>query len=62
MTKSDFHLIAKALRDAEIPFLVVGGIAVVEHGYGRNTIDVDVVIRLAPDVIERAFRSLERRF
>jgi predicted nucleotidyltransferase len=60
MTKSDFHLIAKALRDAEIPFLVVGGIAVVEHGYGRNTIDVDVVIRLAPDVIERAFRSLEQ--
>ncbi|HSH39451.1 MAG TPA: hypothetical protein VK993_11765 [Chthoniobacterales bacterium] len=60
MTKSDFHLIATALRDAEIPFLVVGGIAVVEHGYGRNTFDVDLVIRLTPDFIERAFRALEQ--
>jgi predicted nucleotidyltransferase len=59
VTKSDFHLIAKTLRDAEVPFLVVGGIAVVEHGYGRNTFDVDVVIRLERDVIDKAFRALE---
>jgi hypothetical protein len=60
MTKSDFHLIAETLHGAEIPFLVVDGIAVVEHGYGRNTFDVDVVIRLTPAVIERAFRALEQ--
>ena len=60
MTKSDFHLIAAALRDAEVPFLVVGGLAVVEHGYGRNTFDVDLVIRLTPEVIEQAFSALER--
>ena len=60
MTKAHFHLIAEALRDAHVPFLVVGGVAVVEHGYGRNTFDVDLVIRLAPDVIARAFRALEQ--
>lgn len=58
MTKAHFHFIAEALHRAEVPFLVVGGVAVVEHGYGRNTFDVDLVIRLTPDVIERAFSAL----
>ena len=60
MTKAHFQLIAEALCRAGVPFLVVGGIAVVEHGYGRNTFDVDLVIRLAPEVIDRAFRALEQ--
>lgn len=60
MTKADFHLIAAALNHAEVPFLVVGGIAVMEHGYGRNTYDVDLVIRLSPDVIGRAFEALAK--
>ncbi len=58
MTKDDFHLIAAALNRAEVPFLVVGGLAVVEWGYGRNTFDVALVIRLVPDVIVRAFHTL----
>lgn len=58
MTKADFHQIAAALQGAEVPFLVVGGIAVIEYGYGRNTFDVDLVIRLAPDFIIRAFAAL----
>jgi hypothetical protein len=34
----------EALRDAEIPFLVVGGHAVVLHGHQRNTFDLDLLI------------------
>lgn len=60
MTKTDFRLIAAALNRAEVPFLVVRGLAVVEHGYGRNTFDVDLVIRLAPQSILRAFDALAR--
>ena len=33
----------------DIPHLIVGGIAVQEHGYPRVTIDVDIVV---PDVLE----------
>ena len=37
------------LADHDIPHLIVGGIAVQEHGYPRVTIDVDIVV---PDVLE----------
>jgi hypothetical protein len=37
------------LADHDIPHLIVGGMAVQEHGYPRVTIDVDIVV---PDVVE----------
>ena len=37
------------LAEHDIPHLVVGGLAVQEHGYPRLTIDVDIVV---PDVLE----------
>lgn len=40
---------AARLAHFEIPHLIVGGIAVQEHGYPRVTIDVDIVV---PDVFE----------
>ncbi|MCW5551315.1 MAG: hypothetical protein KIS67_04025 [Verrucomicrobiae bacterium] len=40
---------ATVLADHDIPHLVVGGLAVQEHGYPRVTIDVDMVV---PDVLE----------
>ena len=39
----------EVLADHDIPHLIVGGIAVQEHGYPRVTIDVDIVV---PDVLE----------
>lgn len=39
------------LADHDIPHLIIGGIAVQEHGYPRVTIDVDIVV---PDVLEAA--------
>jgi hypothetical protein len=41
--------VAAVLAQHDIPHLIVGGIAVQEHGYPRTTIDVDVVV---PDVLE----------
>ncbi len=40
---------AAVLAEHDIPHLVVGGLAVQEHGYPRVTIDVDIVV---PDVLE----------
>jgi len=41
--------VAATLADHDIPHLVVGGLAVQEHGYPRVTIDVAIVV---PDVLE----------
>lgn len=40
---------AATLADHDIPHLIVGGLAVQEHGYPRVTIDVDIVV---PDVLD----------
>src|SRR5262245_5767738 len=35
----------KALKKARLPHALVGGLAVLLHGYQRNTVDVDLLIR-----------------
>jgi len=56
------HIIAiqTALDEADVRFILVGGLAVVAHGYLRFTRDADLVIELVPDNIKRAFRALEQ--
>ncbi|MEM9481319.1 MAG: DUF6036 family nucleotidyltransferase [Verrucomicrobiota bacterium] len=51
--------IQKALDSSNVRFIVVGGIAVIAHGYLRATRDADIVIELVPDNIQRAFSALE---
>jgi len=34
-----------ALRDAGVPHAIAGGVAVCLHGYQRNTVDLDVIVR-----------------
>ena len=36
--------VAELLRDAGIPFALVGGFAVIEHGYERLTRDVNLLV------------------
>ena len=33
------------LRDKGLPHAIVGGVAVCLHGYQRNTVDVDLLVR-----------------
>ena len=42
--------IARALNGAGVPFLVVGGLAVVAHGYGRQTQDIAELRHLHGDL------------
>ena len=39
------------------PFIVVGGLAVVAHGYGRQTQDLYLVVSLEPDGVVDAFAA-----
>ena len=42
-----------ALNDAEIRYLIVGGVAVNLHGYRRFTGDIDIVLALDPENLEK---------
>ena len=44
---------ATALRQQGLPVAMVGGVAVCLHGYRRNTVDVDVLVRREDAVLVR---------
>ena len=50
--------IVTALNGARVKYLIVGGLAVIAHGYERLTKDVDLVIALEPGNISRGLRAL----
>lgn len=54
MKLATLEILAAALRDAQVRYLIVGGLAVAAHGHGRATFDVDLVVQLRPDNVERA--------
>lgn len=49
----------RALNEAQARYLIVGGLAVAAHGYGRVTFDIDLVVQLQPDNVQRALNGLE---
>lgn len=49
----------KALNDAGVNYVVVGGLATVLHGYARLTMGVDIMVDLAPQEATRAMQALE---
>jgi len=58
MKAASFEAIVSALNSAGLSFILVGGMAVVAHGFGRSTRAVDLVIRLEPQQIRQAFAAL----
>jgi hypothetical protein len=58
MEVRSFEAIVDALSAARVRYLIVGGLAVIAHGYERFTKDVDLVIGLDPDNIIRGLRAL----
>jgi predicted nucleotidyltransferase len=59
MKLADIEVILRALNEAETRYLIVGGIAVVAHGYVRYTADLDIVLQLEPENVLRAMHALE---
>lgn len=59
MKVTSFEAVVRALNDAGVRFNVVGGIAVIAHGYGRNTRDVGIVVQLEPATIGNVFTALQ---
>ncbi len=55
-----FEPLFKALNDAGIRFVVVGGLAVVLHGHARLTVDVDLVVDLDEEQARKTIETLVR--
>lgn len=58
MEVSNLEQIFGALQSAEVRYLLVGGLAVIAHGYIRTTKDVDLVIALESGNVRRAISAL----
>jgi hypothetical protein len=54
----DLHRIFEALGAAEVRYLIVGGVAVVLHGYPRFTADLDLLVELDRPNALAAVRAL----
>jgi predicted nucleotidyltransferase len=59
MKLASLESIARTLNEAQVRYLIVGGLAVAAHGYGRATFDVDLVIQLEFDNVMRTMDALE---
>jgi len=58
MEVRSIETIVRALNDAGVQYLIVGGLAVNAHGYERLTVDVDLVIGLQQENIIRGLHAL----
>ena len=58
MKLTSFEAIMDALNRKGVRYLLVGGMAVVAHGYGRMTADIDLVVQLKRDNILKALEAL----
>ena len=52
--------VCAALDDAGVAYALVGGQAVALHGVVRGTVDVDLVLRWQPQVVEAAEAALQK--
>ena len=60
MRVADIEAVFGALNDADVKYLLVGGLAVIAHGYVRLTQDIDIVLQLDQDNVGRAMRAFEQ--
>jgi hypothetical protein len=58
MERRSVEAIVQALNEAGVRYLIVGGLAVVAHGFVRFTADIDVVLDPDPESMRRAVTAL----
>ena len=48
----------RALNDADVQYIIVGGLATVLHGYARLTADIDLVVNLEKNEAQKAIKTI----
>ena len=56
--ETDFGALLQLLVDAQVEFILIGGLAAAGHGLGLLTHDVDVVYRRSAENFDRLVRAL----
>ncbi len=59
MKLASVEALFSALDEAGVRYLVVGGLAVVAHGYVRYTADIDLVLDMSPQNLAKALGILQ---
>ncbi|BCM91188.1 hypothetical protein IAD21_03052 [Abditibacteriota bacterium] len=59
MERTTVETIIRQFNEAGVRYLIVGGFAVVAHGYTRLTMDLDLVLDLAPENVFKALQILK---
>jgi hypothetical protein len=57
-TVDDLILLCRLLNEAGANYVVIGGWAVIQHGYGRTTTDIDLVVDASPQNFERLKKAM----
>ncbi len=57
---TDFLAVFTALMQAQVRFVVAGGLAVVLHGHDRLTADIDIAMDLTSEPVQAAVSALTR--
>lgn len=55
----DFRELFRSLNAKGVEYLLIGGYAVIIHGYVRNTNDIDISVSNDPENIERCLDALD---
>ena len=55
----DFVDLFECLNEAEVEYMLIGGYAVIFHGYLRTTQDLDVWVRASPENAIRVMKAME---
>ncbi len=58
MSEIGYKDVYKALNKAKVKYVVAGGVAVVAHGFTRNTFDLDLIVWLEGNNLEKMFDAL----
>ncbi len=59
MQQASVETIFRRLNEAGVRYVVVGGFAVVVHGYARFTADIDLMLDLSEENVQSALRVLK---
>jgi len=57
-TQADLTRIARSLDEHGVRYAVIGGFAVIHHGYQRTTADIDLLVDPSPENVERIRQAL----
>jgi len=58
-TETDLAQLCRHLNEQAAQYVVVGGFAIIQAGFPRSTVDLDIVIDTRPENEARVFKALE---